>query len=182
MNKRLTTISKIISYALRHHPEEFNLQLDSHGYVDIDTLIKNINKQEHLNIIRQDIKDIMNQSSKQRWGIKDNKIAALYGHSFKLGIDYREIVPPDVLYHGTAPRFLDSIKHKGILPMERQKVCLSTNPKTAKAVALRHDHKHYVIITIDAKRAFDDGVKFYRGNDETILTDKVDPKYFRDID
>ena len=70
---------------------------------------------------------------------------------------------------------------QGILPMSRQKVCLSTSEHTAKMVALRHDHQHYVIITVDAKRASKDGVKFYQGNDETILADKIAPKYFVEV-
>lgn len=181
MNKRLIEISKTISYALRHHPEDFNLKLNNNGSVDIGTLIKNINAKTHLNITLGDITAIMDNAKKQRWGIKDNTIRALYGHSFELAINYKEIVPPTLLYHGTAPRFLDSIMQQGILPMDRQKACLSNNKNTAKTVALRHDHRHYIIITVDAKRAFKDGVKFYQGNDEIILADKIAPKYFVDV-
>lgn len=181
MNKRLIEISKTISYALRHHPEDFNLKLNNNGSVDIGTLIKNINAKTHLNITLGDITAIMDNARKQRWGISDHTIRALYGHSFKLAIDYKEIIPPTVLYHGTAPHFLDSIMQQGILPMDRQKVCLSTNENTAKTVALRHDHQRYIIITVDAQRASKDGVKFYQGNDETILADKIAPKYFVDV-
>lgn len=181
MNKRLTEISKTISYALRHHPEDFNLKLNDDGSVKINILITNINKaMPKLKITTDDIKAIMNNSKKQRWGIKNHTIRALYGHSFKLKADYKEIVPPDILYHGTAPRFLANIEKQGILPMSRQKVCLSTNKEAAKNVALRHDHHHYVLITINAKKAYKDGVKFYQGNDETILADKIASKYFVD--
>ena len=39
MNSRLTHISKEISYALRHHPEEYGLALDAQGFVEIADLL-----------------------------------------------------------------------------------------------------------------------------------------------
>ncbi|WP_180377870.1 RNA 2'-phosphotransferase [Rothia nasimurium] len=35
-------LSKLVSYALRHRPEEFNLTPDSQGWVDLDDLVRGI--------------------------------------------------------------------------------------------------------------------------------------------
>jgi putative RNA 2'-phosphotransferase len=43
MNKRLTKISKYLSFILRHNPESIGMQLDSEGWLNIDELIKNAN-------------------------------------------------------------------------------------------------------------------------------------------
>ena len=36
-------LSKTISYILRHHPEDYNLELDSNGFVDVNLLLDSIN-------------------------------------------------------------------------------------------------------------------------------------------
>ena len=41
-------------------------------------------------------------------------------------------MPPDVLYHGTARRFLESINENGLLPQSRQYVHLSQDNETAE--------------------------------------------------
>ena len=33
--------SKFLSYVLRHHPEKYNLDIDSEGWVDVEELLKN---------------------------------------------------------------------------------------------------------------------------------------------
>ncbi|WP_259465949.1 RNA 2'-phosphotransferase, partial [Pseudomonas aeruginosa] len=40
-------------------------------------------------------------------------------------IAYAPAVPPAVLYHGTASRFLDSIRERGLVPGSRHHVHLS---------------------------------------------------------
>ena len=43
MNRRLTKISKYLSFILRHHPESIGLRLDPDGWVSVDALVKNAN-------------------------------------------------------------------------------------------------------------------------------------------
>ncbi|NND95911.1 MAG: RNA 2'-phosphotransferase [Pirellulaceae bacterium] len=43
MNKRLTRISKYLTYILRHEPGSIGLALDPDGYLNIDELVKNAN-------------------------------------------------------------------------------------------------------------------------------------------
>lgn len=43
MNKRLTKISKYLSFILRHHPESIGLALDSERWAKVDELVKNAN-------------------------------------------------------------------------------------------------------------------------------------------
>ncbi|WP_205895365.1 RNA 2'-phosphotransferase, partial [Metapseudomonas otitidis] len=40
MDKRLTTLSKYLSYLLRHQPGAIGLTLDREGWADLDTLIR----------------------------------------------------------------------------------------------------------------------------------------------
>lgn len=41
MNKRLTKISKYLSFILKHHPEAIGMKLDAGGWLNVDELVKN---------------------------------------------------------------------------------------------------------------------------------------------
>ena len=43
MNRRLTKISKYLSFVLRHHPEKIGLKLDAERWASVDELVKNAN-------------------------------------------------------------------------------------------------------------------------------------------
>ena len=43
MNRRLTKISKYLSFILRHHPESIGLRLDPERWASVDELVKNAN-------------------------------------------------------------------------------------------------------------------------------------------
>jgi putative RNA 2'-phosphotransferase len=43
MNRRLTKISKYLSFILRHHPESIGLKLDPERWGSVDALVKNAN-------------------------------------------------------------------------------------------------------------------------------------------
>ncbi len=64
----------------------------------------------------------------------------------------------------------------GIISKQRQYVHLSNDIETAKEVAKRHSND-YVILKINAKQAYLDGVKFYHGNEQTWLSDYIAPEY-----
>ncbi len=171
-------LSKEISYALRHAPWEYELELDDEGFVFIEQLLHSLNSSHEYdrNITKEDLEYIINNSDKKRHEIVGNKIRALYGHSTPIKIEKKEATPPNILYHGTARRFLDSIMKDGILPMNRQYVHLSVDTDMATLVGKRRDDNP-IILVIDAKRAFNDGIKFYIGNDKVWLCDKMPAKY-----
>lgn len=178
MDQRLVSISKEVSYALRHHPEEFGLAPDEQGFVPVDELLAALNAR-HVSkrpVTRTDLEQIIATSSKQRHQICGNRIRALYGHSFATRIDHAPATPPDVLYHGTARRSLASIRQQGLLPMGRQYVHLSTTVAMAREVGARHD-AHPAILLVDAKAAASDGIRFYPGNNDVWLADWVPPQY-----
>lgn len=108
--------------------------------------------------------------------LKNGKICALYGHSIPGIIKRKKAIPPKVLYHGTAHRFLKSIEKEGLLPMGRQYVHLSTDIPMAESVGKRRDNNP-AILMVDAEKAAKDGIDFYIGNDEVWLCDHMPSKY-----
>lgn len=171
-------LSKEISYILRHHPEEYDLKLDQDGYVFMSDLINSINSKNHYHkaIDINDINKVLEISDKKRLEINNDMIRALYGHSVDTIIKKDEITPPEFLFHGTTHNAIDKIMTQGLLPMKRQYVHLSIDEDTAKNVGKRRDNNPIVLL-IHSKNAYNDGIKFYIGNDKIWLSDHIPPKY-----
>jgi putative RNA 2'-phosphotransferase len=170
-------LSKEVSYALRHSPAEYGLKLDEDGWVSIKQLIEALKKKEKwasLNL--EDLFKMVETSDKKRHEIIDNKIRASYGHSISTKIQKEAVEPPEYLYHGTARRFIQSIKENGLLSQERQYVHLSIDKDTAFQVGKRRDETP-VILTVKAKLAWKNGVLFYKGNDKVWLSDSIKSEY-----
>ena len=171
-------LSQEISYALRHAPWEYELELDSEGFVPTEQLLAAINENgKHGRVITvSDIEYIIANSDKTRFEIQGDRVRALYGHTIPMHISKEPIVPPAILYHGTTHKAAKIILKDGLKPMKRQYVHLSVDTDTAVQVGKRRDSDP-VILKIDAARAHSDGVKFYKGNDKVVLADYIPPEY-----
>ena len=176
MNK-LEELSKEVSYALRHAPWKYELEMDEDGWVPIGQLLDALQKtKKWINIREANLVEMIEQSEKKRHELRNGRIRAFYGHSIPMKIIKEEKMPPDVLYHGTARRFMQSIMENGLLPQNRQYVHLSQDLETAEDVGKRHDHKPCILI-IAAKKAWNEGIKFYLGNEKVWLADTVPSQF-----
>lgn len=157
----VVALSKIVSFALRHKPEEYGLVLDQNGWADIDDLLFSIHKKhpQYALISHKDLASMISSDTKKRHELNERKIRALYGHTIKNIIKKNSTEPPCVLYHGTSSKNVDLIKKEGLKKMERQYVHLSSDPIQAVRVAARKT-KTPVLLTIRAKDAFLRGVEF----------------------
>ena len=162
--------SKRLAYLLRHDTE---YKFAKGGWREVNDLVRNHK------YTKEELEDIVVQDDKGRYEFsKDhNKIRATQGHSVNVDVELEIMDPPDILYHGTASRFLDSIKEKGILRMSRLYVQLSKNIKTAEQVGARHGKP--IILPIDTKRMKEDGVVFKHSRNGVWMTDHVDPGYIK---
>lgn len=165
-------MGKQLSFLLRHDSEAFsNGLIDKHGWRKVSELVKDHKYTKDL------LDDIVKTNNKQRYEYNEDEtlIRARQGHSINVDVNLSESTPPDILYHGTATRFLDSILEKGIVKGNRLHVHLSKDEETATTIGARHG-KPYVL-KIDAKKMHEDGIKFYLSNNNVWLTDFVDVKY-----
>ena len=176
-----TGLSKEISYALRHAPWEYELEMDEEGWVPVGQLLDALHRTDRWsNICEADLIEMIEKSEKKRHELIDGKIRAFYGHSTPIKILKEEKMPPNFLYHGTARRFLESIHENGLLPQRRQYVHLSQDIETAEKVGSRHDNKPCILI-IDAKKAWNEGIKFYLGNEKVWLADTIPSRYIKEM-
>ncbi|MDZ7659040.1 RNA 2'-phosphotransferase [Fodinibius sp.] len=174
----VTALSKFLSYVLRHHPEDIGLELDDSGWAKVSELIEKA--QNHgKNIDRDIIRQIMQNSSKQRFIVSsDGKyIRAGYGHSINVDLQLKPETPPQKLYHGTAHDNVASILADGIEARSRNFVHLSTTVDEARNVGGRHGEPE--ILLVFARRMSREGYDFYQSeSEESIwLTNYVPPQY-----
>lgn len=177
----LTEKSKKLAYILRHHPESANLKLGKDGYVKVKDLVANTD------ITIEELKEIVENDKKGRYKFNDDEtlIRANQGHSIRVNISFKEQPPPIPLFHGTSEHLFKLIKQSGkIKKMNRNYVHLSKDIETATNVGARHKSNKYekvIIITIDTKKMYADGIKFFVSDNGVWLTDDIDSQYFSDI-
>jgi len=176
MTKEQTTVSKLMSLALRHKPEKLGILLDQHGWAETNELINGINNKGY-SVMLDDLEVIVKSNDKQRFKFNDDftKIRANQGHSIAVNVELTESMPPDILYHGTSLRNLESIQTNGILSQSRLHVHLSDNKETAKQVGSRHGKP--IILVIDTKQMHADNLKFYLSENGVWLTDNIPSQY-----
>ena len=120
------TLGRFLSLVLRHKPETIGITLDKNGWADVKELIEKVKLSKRY-IDMEILERIVRENNKKRYSFNEDKskIRASQGHSIEVELNLKEMTPPKILYHGTATRFLESIKEKGILKMNRQYVHLS---------------------------------------------------------
>ncbi|NIO47814.1 MAG: RNA 2'-phosphotransferase [Candidatus Aminicenantes bacterium] len=174
MFKNRVKVSKFLSFILRHGPHNYGLSLDKHGLADFDNVFK-ILKNRFPGIEVKDIKLIVENDPKKRFQIKEGKIRARYGHSVEVEPLGQSRGVPDVLYHGTSPKNLDSILKEGIKPGRRKFVHLSLTIEEAWHVGKRKASKPLILI-IDSKKAKKEALLFWK-EENIYLTKEVPPQY-----
>lgn len=177
----LDTLSIFISRVLRHMPEDANIQLDEHGWANVEELLAGINATGRT-IDRETLEEIVRTDKKQRYsfGGEGTLIRANQGHSIPVDVELAEQEPPEYLYHGTADRFMESIRRQGLLPMSRLYVHLSGDMETARKVGGRHGRP--VVLKVHSGDMHRDGILFYRSENGVWLTKKVAAKYFEQVE
>ena len=171
-------VSKFISLVLRHKPDAANLSLDKYGYAQVDELVAYLNK-KYGGFTVTDLDTIVETDDKQRYSYNNDhtKIRANQGHSFPVDLELEAQQPPQLLFHGTSTKYLDSIMKKGIISKSRQYVHLSKDVDTAHTVGLRHG-AGTVILVVSANQMWRDGYKFFLSDNGVWLVDEVPTKYF----
>jgi putative RNA 2'-phosphotransferase len=169
---QLESTSKFLSYVLRHQPDSIGLTLDEEGWADLSELIRLANA-DGRDLTLELIKQVVATNDKKRFALSDDgsRIRASQGHSVAIELGLTPVTPPDVLYHGTATRFLDSIREKGLISGSRRHVHLSAEMATAADVGRRHGKP--TVLTIKSSEMHRLGHEFFISENGVWLTPAV---------
>ena len=173
---KVIKISKKLSFVLRHKPTEIGLVLDDFGWTNTDELLQKFS-QKFFPITLEELKKVVEENDKKRFAFNEDesKIRASQGHSISINLGYKATQPPQILYHGTASRFLKSIKEQGLLKQNRTHVHLSADKETALKVGTRHGVP--VILQVKAQEMQEAGFEFFISENKVWLTDQVPHKF-----
>ena len=178
MSDHIRSTSKFLSLLLRHNPGKIGLTLDKNGWADVEELITRARGNgRKLDMVL--LEKVVAENDKKRFSFNESKtmIRANQGHSIKVDVELTPTVPPETLYHGTAERFMESIKSKGLVKGKRLHVHLSAEHTTAVTVGKRHGSP--VVLEVDSKNMYNDGFTFYLSENGVWLTDSIPVKYLR---
>lgn len=138
-DKETIRTSKFLSLILRHEPERVGLTLGEAGWVAVDQLLQAVNN-HGVSLTLEQLKHVVATSDKKRFAFSEDglRIRASQGHSVTVDLQYAPQTPPEVLYHGTATRFLPDIRKDGLRRMGRHDVHLSAETRLTLQVGGRH--------------------------------------------
>jgi putative RNA 2'-phosphotransferase len=178
MDRELISTSKFLSLVLRHRPETIGISLDEQGWVEIDDLLAAANRSGK-KLTRPLLDRVVRENDKQRFAISSDgtRIRANQGHSVDVDLGLQPVQPPELLYHGTVARFLDSIHLTGLERGSRQYVHLSPDLETARRVGQRRGRP--VILVVESGRMWQDGHTFFCSENSVWLTDAVPTSYLQ---
>ena len=175
-DKETIRTSKFLSLILRHEPERVGLKLGDAGWVSVSELLDAVNRHGNPLSLEQ-LEHVVATSDKKRYAFSEDgqRIRANQGHSVEVDLQYPPQQPPEILYHGTATRFVDGIRKDGLQKMERHDVHLSAETKVTLQVGGRHGKP--VLLTIRAGDMHRAGHVFRCSTNGVWLVSSVPPEF-----
>lgn len=166
-------ISKLLSLALRHQPDALGVALDAQGWTDVDGVLAGLSA-KGIALTPDDLEELVRRSDKQRFALSPDgaRIRANQGHSVAIDLGLPATEPPEVLFHGTVARFVESIRREGLQRRARTHVHLSIDEATAQTVARRRSGAT-IILRVRARAMHEAGFVFYLTQNGVWLTEQV---------
>lgn len=178
-------LSVHLSYLLRHRPDNLGLQMDKHGWISMDELIRRINEAGKYRISREILEEIVAEDDKGRYRFSEDgqKIKACQGHSIPwVEPELTQSEPPAILYHGTTAQAHEKIMASGaICKMKRHAVHLQVDKENAWQSASRWHGATPVLLKIDAAQMHCDGFRFGVSDNAVWCTEEVPVRYILEV-
>lgn len=177
-------ISKTMSYALRHVPQEFGLSIEAEGWVRTLDLV-NAMQARGIDVTLGDLLHVVNTNDKKRFELADrdtgSHIRALQGHTTEdVQREFPKANPIGPLFHGTPTSNLTAIAAEGLKKMARHHVHLSATMRAAHIVGRRYKTS-YTVLKVDAQAMAEDGLQFFLSENGVWLIDHVPTEYITPV-
>lgn len=176
----LERIGRTMAGALRHFPENFGLEMDDQGFVNLRDFVRALQRhQRRFHWVRpHHIIAVIETDPKGRYQVSNESIRATYGHSIELDLRLPTDNIPEELYYPTTPEEADIILETGLKPSDRKMVHLSkTYGDAMNAGRVRTDEP--IILTIDVESAMADGYTVGRAGRTVYLAKEIPAEYLR---
>ncbi len=152
-------ITRSLAFMLRHQPEQFDLELDPHGFADVGEVVRALNERLGEPVHEADLTEAVRAGDRVRYEIRGDKIRALYGHSIPVEPGPAS-KPPDLLYVAIPTQDVERARRFGLRGGRRRFLHLALSEGDARESG-RRSSEDYTVLTIRALEAWEEGVNFY---------------------
>jgi len=163
---------------LRHFPEQFEVEMDEKGWVDMGEMADAIKRRrDDFHWLRvKHIRAIAETDEKGRYQLEGRKIRATYAHTIDVDLSDLPSADVDELFYPVTEEEVEIVLEQGLFPIDRNKVHLSGSvEKAIEAGKIRTENP--VILCIDAAKAMKDGVTILKAGRDVYIADEIDAKY-----
>lgn len=156
--------------ALRHRPDELNLQMNADGWVDLENVIQWI--ESLLPEVRHiGVTNVLAELG-DRIQIQDGQIRATYGHSCSQFSPSKPSVPNLPLFHGTSSDRWPNIELFGLRPGDRRFVQLTSSFDYAVQISMKRPQEA-IVIQVSTVAAIDEGIQFFDTGTHAWLAEAI---------
>ncbi len=116
MSKSLNEWGRFLALVLRHKPQAVGIELDVHGWAQVEALLVAFNRIEEFNMLM--LEQIVDEDSKQRFAFSEDKkrIRANQGHSVKVDVELRGLYRRSFYITEQASNMLRASTGRDLLP------------------------------------------------------------------
>ncbi len=164
-------LAKFIFYMLGRRPDEFGLVPDTDGFVKIKELLKAICEEEGLRYVRRfHLDEILITLPDPPIEISDNLVRAKSRGYLPERIPAPNL--PKLLYTCIRRKAYPFVLEKGIFPIGRGHVILSSEKELAEKMGKRIDHTP-VLLTVQTQKSGNNGVIFFQAGDLLFIANTI---------
>ncbi|XP_071832512.1 tRNA 2'-phosphotransferase 1-like [Apostichopus japonicus] len=187
-----TSLSKTLSFVLRHKAPELGFTILPGGYIPVDEILAHHMFRRYS---KDDIVRVVNQNQKKRFDMKvdpgrGDLIAANQGHSFLVEDPELEPITDSALFpvvvHGTYFKAWEHIKTEGLKKMNRTHIHFAQGEPGDGEVISGMRGSCQLMIYINLEKALSDGLSFFVSKNGVVLSPGdpsgcISPSYFSDV-
>lgn len=179
-DEEVESLGRTLARVLRHTPEQYGVEMDPHGWVDLRDFLTAIQiRNKRFKFVRpHHVIGLIETDPKGRYQFEDGKIRATYGHSIDLDLDLPTEGIPDVLFYPTTEEESHLLQEAGLRPSDRKMVHLSATFEAALEAG-RVRIQSPVILEIDVKSARAAGVVIMKAGKTVYLTKEVPAEFLK---
>jgi putative RNA 2'-phosphotransferase len=171
-DEEVETLGRTMAGVLRHFPERYGLEMDTHGWVDLRDFLTAVQiRNKRFKFLRpHHVIGLIETDPKGRYQFEDGKIRATYGHSMDIDLDLPTEGIPEVLFYPTTEEESHLLLEAGLRPSDRKMVHLSATFEAAMEAG-RVRIQAPVILEVDTKAARAAGAVIMKAG-KTVYTTK----------
>lgn len=116
MSKSLNEWGRFLALVLRHKPQAVGIELDVHGWAQVEALLVAFNRVEAFNMLM--LEQIVAEDDKQRFAFSEDKkrIRANQGHSVKVDVDFGRLCRRSFYITGRGASMLQASTDRDLSP------------------------------------------------------------------